>query len=127
MLLPEQPALQPIKVDVDDWRCVKRKYLRESKAADNGVAERLADFRSDAGTDHHRDGTEESRHRGHEDRPETLDASLIDRLLGRQTFVLFSLQGKVHQHDAVLLDDADKQDDANDRDDAEVEVSRHQE
>src|ERR1700731_2620425 len=39
---------------------------------------------------------------------------------------MFDLLGKIDQHDAVLLDDADEQYDADDRDHAQVEVNRHQ-
>src|ERR1700730_14426390 len=39
---------------------------------------------------------------------------------------MFDLLGKIDQHDAVLLDDADEQYDADDRDHAQIEVNRHQ-
>src|SRR5215471_10587294 len=79
MPFPKQPALQPIQVDIDNGRREEREYLRQSEPADNGVAEWLADLGADAGPEHHRDSTKQSCHRGHQDRPETLDAGLIDR------------------------------------------------
>src|SRR5882672_4144374 len=39
---------------------------------------------------------------------------------------MLDLLGKIDQHDAVLLDDADEQYDADDRDHAQVIVNRHQ-
>ena len=125
-LVPEQPGLQPVEIDIDDWRRIEGKNLRQSEAADDGVAERLTDLRSDPRAEHHRHGTEHRRHRGHEDRTEALDAGLVDQFLGRQTFILFGLQGEVHEHDAVFLDDADEQDDTDDCNHAQIVMSRHQ-
>src|SRR5204862_6479715 len=50
LLFPEQPALQPVEVDVDNRRRIERENLRQREPADDGVAERLADLRADART-----------------------------------------------------------------------------
>ena len=39
---------------------------------------------------------------------------------------MFDMQGKIDQHDAVLLDDAYEQYEADDRDHAQIKVNRHQ-
>ena len=98
----------------------------KSEAADDGVAERLAKLRANPGPQHHRHAAEQRRHRGHQDRPKAQHAGLVDRFLGRQPLLVFDLLGKIDQHDAVLLDDADEQDDADDRDHAQIVVNRHQ-
>jgi len=45
--LPEDPGPQPVEADIDDWRRVEGENLRQSEAADDGVAERLANLRAD--------------------------------------------------------------------------------
>src|ERR1700730_13986258 len=57
-LLPEDPGLQPVEVDIDDRRRVERQNLRQKQAADDGVAERLAKLRADPSAHHHRHATE---------------------------------------------------------------------
>jgi hypothetical protein len=71
------------------------------------------------------DAAEQRRHRGHQDRSETQRAGLVDRFLGRQTLGVFDLLGKIDQHDAVFLDNADEQYQADDRDHAQIDVNRH--
>ena len=117
---------ESIEVEIDDRRRIKREKLRYEQAADDGIAERLANLRADAGAQHHRHAAEQRRHRGHQDRPEAHHAGPVDRFLGGQALVTLDLQSKIDQHDAVLLDDADEQDDANDRDHAQIVVNRHQ-
>src|SRR5712672_1473638 len=122
----EDPALQPVEIDIDDRRRIESENLRQSEAADDGVTERLANLRADPRTYHHRHATKQRRHRGHQDRPEAQDAGLIDRFFGRQAMAVFDLLGKINQHDSVLLDDTDEQDEADNRDYAQVDVNRHQ-
>src|ERR1700730_4890698 len=126
LLLPEQPVLQLIEIDIDNRRRIESEYLRQSEAADDRVTERLANLRAAPRTHHHRHGAEQRRHRRHQDRAKALDAGLVDRFLGRQAFVLFGLHGEIHQHDAVLLDDANQQYEADDRDHAQIDVHRQQ-
>src|SRR6266403_3420827 len=38
LLLPEQPALQPVEVDIDNRRRIEREDLRHCQAADDGIA-----------------------------------------------------------------------------------------
>src|ERR1700757_3321830 len=68
LLVSEQPALQPVEIDVNDRRRIEREDLRHRESTDDGVTERLADFRADPRTHHHRDSAEQCRHRGHHDR-----------------------------------------------------------
>src|SRR6266702_6511502 len=109
----KQPILQPIEVEVDDWRGVEREYLRQCEATDDRVAQWLTDLRSDTGADHHRHGAKQRCHRRHEDGTKALDAGLVDRLLRCKTVGLFGLNGEVDEHDAILLDDTDEQNDPN--------------
>src|SRR6202165_1296008 len=125
-LFSEQPGLQPVEIDVDNRRRIEGENLRQSEATADGVTERLANLRANARTDHHRHATEQRRHRGHQDRPEAQNAGLVDRFFGRQALAMFDLLGKIDQHDAVLLDDADQQYEADDRDHAQIDVNRHQ-
>src|ERR1700738_3990213 len=69
-LYTEQPGLQPVEIDIDDGRRIEGEDLRQGEAADDGVAERLANFRADPGTHPHRHATAQSRPRCHQDRPE---------------------------------------------------------
>ncbi len=69
-------------------------------------------------------GPQQRRHGGHHDRPETQQAGLIDRLFRLLAFFPFHVQGKVHHHDPVLLDDADQQDDADDGNEAQLRAAQ---
>jgi len=126
MLSSEDPGLQPVKVDINDRRRIEGENLRKSQTPDDGVAERLAKLRADSATQHHRYATKQRRHRGHQDRPKAQHAGLVDRFLRRQTLAMLDLLGKIDQHDAVFLDDADEQDDADNRDHGQIVVNRHQ-
>ena len=64
------------------------------------------------GRDHQRQRAEQRRERRHQDRPEALQAGLVDRLLRRQPALALGFEREVDHHDAVLLHDADQQDDA---------------
>src|SRR5882724_2334001 len=67
LLFPEDPGLQPVKIDIDDRRRIESENLRQCEAADDGVAERLAKLRSDSAAEHHRNATKQRRHRGHQE------------------------------------------------------------
>src|SRR6267142_4720077 len=126
LLFSVQPALQPVEIDIDNRRRIKREKLRQSEAADDGIPERLANLRADPGTHHHRHAAKQCGHRGHQDRPEAQDAGLIDRFFRRQAVAVLDLLGKIDQHDSVLLDDTDEQYEADNRDYAQIDVNRHQ-
>src|SRR5580692_6717526 len=53
-VFPEGQGLQFVEVDIDDRRRIKSENLRQSQAADNGIAKRLANLRADFGTYYHR-------------------------------------------------------------------------
>src|SRR5258705_11651608 len=58
LLLPEQPALQPVEVDIDNRCRIERENLRQSEAPDDGAAGRLANLRADPRTPRHSPATE---------------------------------------------------------------------
>src|SRR5215471_73341 len=124
--LPVPSSGQTIEIQEDDGRGVERQELAQRQPANDGVTERLAYLGSGSSAKHERHGAEHRRHRRHENRAETLDASLIDRLLRRETLLALGMKGEVDHHDPVLLDDADQQEDADDGDHAQIEAKRHQ-
>ena len=121
-----QTHRQAVEIKVDDRRGEQREHLADDQAADNGDAERLAQFGAGSGTEHQRHGAEDRGHRGHHDRPEAQQAGLVDRVTRRQALDALGLQGEVDHHDGVFLDDADQQNDADDGDDVEVVAQQHQ-
>ena len=70
-----------LEEEVDDRRGVEGEDLREQEAADDGDAERLAQFRAGADADGEGDGAEERGHGGHHDGAEADDAGLVDGVL----------------------------------------------
>ena len=118
--LPRQPRSQAVEHQIDHRRGEQRQHLADDQAADDGDAQRPAQFRAGAVAQHQRQRAEQRRHRGHQDRPEAQQAGLMDRLARRLALVALGLQREVDHHDGVLLDDADQQDDADDRDDVDV-------
>ena len=109
-------AVQPVKQKIDHRRRVEREHLRHQKAADNGDAERPPQFRARADGNDQRQRAQHGGKRGHQDRPESRKAGLMDGLLRRQAQPPLAVEGEVHHHDAVLLHDADQQDDADEGD-----------
>src|SRR6516225_8883690 len=107
--LPVPSSGQAIEIQEDDGRGVERQELAQRQPANDGVAERLAYLGAGSTAEHERHGAEHRRHRRHENRAETLDASLIDRFLRREALLALGMKGEVDHHDAVLLDDADQQ------------------
>jgi ABC-type multidrug transport system ATPase subunit len=101
-----EPGLEPVEIEIDDRRGVERQDLAEREPSDHGIAERLAELGARAMAKHQRYAAEERGHGGHQDRPEAEQAGLADR--GQRGMpVALAVNGKVDQHDAVLLDDAD--------------------
>src|SRR5690349_308357 len=62
----EQSRLQPVEIDINNGRRIEREDLRQGETPDDGIAERLANFGTDSGTQHHRHGAEQRSHRRHE-------------------------------------------------------------
>ena len=94
------------------------------QAADDRVAERLADLRTGAGAEHQRNAAEHGAHRGHQDRPEARAGR--PRAPPRAAIMPapFGDEREIDHHDAVLLDDADQQHDADDADHVERHAER---
>src|SRR5262245_17762829 len=93
--VPEQPALEVVEVEIDHRRRIERQDLRQCQTSDNGIAEWLPYLRAHTRSHHHGYRAEHGRHRRHQDRPEALDAGLVDRLFSIQAFIVFGMQGKV--------------------------------
>src|SRR5580704_1395136 len=53
-LLAAQPGLEAIEIEIDHRRREQCQELAQRQAADHGVAERMAQFRSRAGAEHQR-------------------------------------------------------------------------
>src|SRR5271155_4755195 len=121
-----QPMAEVVHVDVDH-RCSEQiQYLGYQQATDDRIAEGLTDFRPDAGADHQWDPSEQSTHRGHQNRTKAQTTGFVDRLLGAEAALALTRQSKVDQHDADLLDDAYQQNDPEDSDHVERHAEQHQ-
>src|SRR5262245_11362398 len=105
---------------IDTRRCVQGQNLANHEASDDRDTQRTTQFRTDAGSKRERHTAEHGRHGSHEDRPETKEAGLIDRLQRRFAVVPLGLKGEVDHHDRVLLDDSDQQNDSDQRNDAQI-------
>src|SRR5262245_1313910 len=77
-----EPAVQAVEQEIDHGSRVEGQRLRHQEPADDGNPERAAQLRSRAAGDDERYGTQQRRQRRHQDRPEALETSLEDRLLG---------------------------------------------
>jgi len=75
---------------------------------------------------HQRDAPEQCRHRGHHDRSEAQQASLIDRLFRPEVLIALGIEREIDHHDRVLFDDPDQQNDSNEGDHAQVVLEQHQ-
>ena len=104
--------VEPIKQEIDHGRRIKRQDLRDDQPTDDGDPKRAPQCRTRAAGNGKRYGTQNRRQTGHEDRAETLEASVEDRSFGRPSTVALALEGKIHEHDAVLLHNTDQQDNA---------------
>src|ERR1700680_449886 len=80
-----------------------RQRLAENKAADHGIAERLAQFRAGTRSEHQRHPAEQRRHRRHHNRSEPQQTCLADRVEPRQAAVPLRRDGEIDHHDSVLL------------------------
>ena len=124
--LTSQPTRQAIEQQIDHRRGEQRQQLAHGETADDGEAQRPAQLRAGAGAEQQRQGAEHGRQRGHQDRPEAQHRGLEDRLLRRLAVLALGFEREVHDHDAVLLDDADQQHDADDADHVQVAAGHHQ-
>src|SRR5450759_4548120 len=117
---------QVVKSQINDRRCKKRQYLTENKPSHHSNAQRMAQLRSDSGTDHQWKRTKQGGHSRHHNRPEAQQACLIYGFARRLAFFALSIKGKVNHHNGILLHDADEQDDTYDTDDAQVASGNHE-
>ena len=78
------PVAEAVEIKIDDRRGVEREELREQQAADDGDAERPAQFRAGAVFQGQRQRAEQRGHGGHHDRAETQQAGLVDGFFRRQ-------------------------------------------
>ena len=97
-----------------------------AKAAEDRIAKRRPQFRSRACRENQGQRSKHRRKRCHEDRPETLHASLVNGVLARKPAHALRFQREIDEHDAILLHDADQEDDANQRDDGELLTRYHE-
>src|SRR3954471_16144226 len=125
---PTAPAPQPqaVEIEVDDRRRVKGEQLADDQPANDRNTERAAQFGAFAEPDRQRQRPEHRSHRRHHDRPEALEAGLIDRLARTQTLAAFGVESEIDHHYRVLLDDPDQQDDADQRHNAELGIGDDQ-
>src|SRR4029077_32027 len=122
-LLSTLPELIESQVN---YRCgVKRKYLRNNQATNDGNAERFAEFAADAHPDGERQRAEHRGHRCHHDRTEPNETRLINRFFRTESFVSLSVEREIDHHDRVLFHDADEQNNSDDRDEIQL-VAGHQ-
>src|SRR6185437_10314490 len=74
---------ETVEEEIDDRGGEERQQLADEQPADDGETEWRAQLRARAGAEHQRQGREERRHGGHQDRPEAQQRRLVDRLLRR--------------------------------------------
>src|SRR5690606_22080711 len=111
---------QAIEEQVDHGRAVQGQHLAEQQAANNGQAQRLAHFGAFGSAQQQRQGAEYCGQRGHQNGPETLQASAADRVFRTQTFSALQLQRQVDHQNGVLLDHANQQEQPEQRNEAEL-------
>src|SRR6202011_947767 len=122
--LRRQP--EAVEIEVNDGRRVEGQQLADEQPADDRDPERLAQFGTLAKAERQRHRPEHRRHRRHDDRPETFEAGLINRLARCQTLAALSIEGEIYHHDRVLFDDPDQQNDTDHRHDAELGIGDDQ-
>src|SRR5215469_12370376 len=76
-----KPMVQAVQQKVDHRRRVQRERLRHEQAAYNGDAQGPTQFRAGADRQRERYSAKQRRHCGHEDWPESFEASFEDGLL----------------------------------------------
>src|SRR4030095_15900945 len=121
----DQPV-KPIEVEIDYRRRIKRKRLAHDQPANNGIAQRLAQFRPGAMSDNKWDASEQRGHCSHHDRSETQQACAADCGHWRKTQLTLANKSEINKHNAVLFDDADKENDPDQCNKREVEAEAPQ-
>ena len=121
-----QPPRQPVEIEVNHRRRVKRQQLAEDQAADDRDAEGPPQFRARARAECERHARQQRRHRSHHDGPEAQKACLVDRVNRSHALLPLGLEREIDHHDGVLLDDADQQDDPDQRNHAEIVAAEYQ-
>src|SRR5439155_21849834 len=99
-----EAAPKPIEREINNRGGVKRQQLAEYEAADDGDAERTAQFRAHTRAEREWQTAEQCGHGGHHDRPETKQASFVDGVERGLPFLALGFEGEVDHHDGVLLD-----------------------
>src|SRR5271156_609769 len=117
----QAPQAQTIEIQVDDRCREQRQHLADYQAANNRNAERPAQFGSITTAESQRQASQQSRHRGHHNRPEAQYAGLVDSLLGRLALVALCLQREIDHQYGVLLNDSYQQNNADYCDHAEID------
>src|SRR5437879_1229865 len=81
-----EPELEAVEIEVDDWCGEERQKLAHDEAADDGDAERAAEFSACAAAERERKRAEQRSHGGHEDGTETKQAGFVNGFNWRETF-----------------------------------------
>ena len=121
-----EAVCQPIESQINHRRGVQSEQLAEDKSANDGDAQRTAQFGADTAADGKRQSAEERSHGGHHDGTEAQQAGFVDGVERGLPFLAFGLESEVDHHDGVFLDDTDQQNDADKRDDAELHAEKKQ-
>src|SRR4051812_19187909 len=119
------PTGEPFEIEVDDRRRVKGQPLRDEQTADDCDTEWTPQLGPGALSKCDWHSAEQGGEGRHHDRPETQQASLVDRLARAFAFEPLRLEGEVDHHDRVLLDDTDQENDADHRDHAQIVMQQH--
>ena len=120
-----EPVREAVKIKINDGCREQSKNSADEKAANDRIAEWLANFGARTGTEHQRHATKKGGHGRHENGSEAQEASPADRINRTHVEISFGDDGKIHQHNPVLFHDAYQQDDADQSDQAEVEAEQH--
>src|SRR5208282_3339371 len=117
---------QAVEREINDRRGVEREHLAQNQSADNGDAERIAEFRTRTSAENQRQSAKEGGHGGHQNGTKAQDASLKNGIPRAFAIDPFGGQRKVDHQNGVLLDDTDQQNNADHGDNAKVLVKDHE-
>src|ERR1051325_9023456 len=78
------PSADSIQIQVNHRRGVKGYELRQQQSANNSNAHRAPEFRTLAVLERKGQGTQQSGHGGHHNRPEPKQTRLVNRFFGRR-------------------------------------------
>ena len=119
--LQRAAAAQLVQQQIDHRRGQQRDHLAGDQAADDGDAQRPAQFRAFAEADGQGQRAQAGGQRRHQDGPEAQQAGLAHRLIRRESARSLGVEREVDDQDGVLLDDADQQEQADQRDDGQLQ------